>query len=104
MYFSKIFKIKEGKLEKLKNWFDSLNTTRKEEAIATFKYEGVTRETFVLFRSNNGNNYIVGFNEALSVPKQSDQSVTINQEHRTVMKECLEPISDAGEILMDLSF
>ena len=103
MYFSRIFKVKEGKLENIKDWFNQLSTSRKEEAVATFQYEGVTREVFVLFKGNDGNHYVIGFNEALDVPKKSDPSVLINQQHTAIKQECLEPISDRGETLMDLS-
>jgi len=103
MHFSKIFKVKEGKLETLKDWFSEISTIRKDEAIATFAFEGVTREVFVLFEGKEGNHYVLGFNEAVGIPGPSDPSVAINQEHTAIKKECLEPISNSGEILMDLS-
>lgn len=103
MYFSKIFKVKEGKLDTIKNWFTILNTTRKEEAISTFEYEEITREVFVLFEGKDDNHYVIGFNEASRTPGPSNPNVTINREHNEIKKECLESISNPGEILMDLS-
>ncbi len=102
MHFSRLFKIKEGKLEKVKDWFNQLNTQRRDEAIATFEYEQVTREVFVLFQNNTGDSYVIGFNEASGIPGKSDPSVQINKEHTAIKMECLEPISNPGEVLMDL--
>ena len=104
LHFSRLFKVKEGKVETIKNWLTTLNTARKDEAIATFAYEGVTREVFVLFTGVDGQYYIAGFNETTGgTPGPSDKSVPINQEHTSIMKECLEPLSmNRGEVLMDL--
>ncbi len=103
MYFSKIFKVKEGKLETIKEWFKQLDTARRDEAVATFAYEGISREMFVLFAGNDGNHYVIGLNESNGTPGPSDPDVAINQEHSAIKKECLESVSAPGEILMDLS-
>ncbi|MBP6881482.1 MAG: hypothetical protein KBC35_02545 [Candidatus Pacebacteria bacterium] len=103
MHFSKIFRVREGKLDTLKQWFAVLSGERKEEAIATFAYENVTRETFVLFKGNDGEYYVIGFNEVNGEHKKGDPEVKINQEHSKVRQECLEPISENGELLLDLS-
>lgn len=102
MHFSKIFRVREGKLDTLKEWFDVLSNERKEEAIATFAYENVTRETFALFKGNNGQHYVIGLNEVSGQHRKGDSEVKINQEHTKVRQECLEPISENGEILLDL--
>ena len=102
MYFSRLFKIKEGKLEKFKDWMKQLSTERSEEAISTFAYERVTREVFTLFQGTDGTFYVIGLNEANDVPGKSDSSVPINQEHSAIKKECLDPISEPGEVLLDL--
>jgi hypothetical protein len=39
MQFSKILRVKAGKLDTLKEWFKVLSNERKEEAVATFDYE-----------------------------------------------------------------
>lgn len=63
MRFSKLFKVREGKLDRLKDWFEVLSGDRKDEAIATFEYENVSREVFVLFRGQEGDHYVIGLNE-----------------------------------------
>lgn len=54
-----------------------LNTRRREEAIATFAYERITREVFVLFQRADGTSYVIGLNEASDVPEKSDPSEPI---------------------------
>lgn len=103
MHFSKIFRVREGKSDTLKQWFEVLSNERKEEAIATFAYENVTREAFVLFKGYDGKYYVIGFNEVSGELKKGDPEVKIKQEHIKVRQECLEPISENGELLLDLS-
>lgn len=102
MHFSRLFKVKEGKLDNVKSWFEALSGDRKEEAIATFEYENISREVFVLFNGHDGNSYVVGFNETTGERRAGDPDVKINQEHTQILKECLEPVSDNGNILLDL--
>ncbi len=106
MHFSKIFKVREGKLEKWKGWMRELDTTRRKEALETFEFENITRETFVLFKGINGEHYVLGLNETKD-PSQilgpSDKNIPINFEHTAIKKECLEPISEPGEIFLDLN-
>ena len=103
MHFSKLFKVKEGKLETLTNWFEMLSGVRKEEAIATFEYENVSREVFVVFRGHDGCHYVIGLNEVTGKRRKGDPKVKINQEHRKIIEECLEPISENGYVVLDLS-
>ena len=84
------------------DWMHQLNTQRREEAIATFTHEQIVREIFTLFHGTNGTYYVIGLNEANGIPRESDPSVPINQEHAAIKEECLEPISEQGEILIDL--
>ena len=102
MYFSRIWRVKEGKVEKFRDWMKLLSTSRQEEAIATFAYEHVTREVFVEFAGDDGRTYVIGLNEATEPPRHGDPNVPINQEHRAIKEECLEPITKAGEVLLDL--
>jgi hypothetical protein len=102
MHFSKLFRVKEGKLDTLKEWFVVLGGDRREEALATFEHENVTREVFVLFKGHNDENYVIGYNEVNGEPKGGDEKVKINQEHSRVKEECLEPVSERGEVLLDL--
>ena len=103
MHFSKIFRVKEGKLDMLKQWFETLGGERREEAIATFAYEHVTREVFVLFKGHDEKFYVIGFNEVNGDYRKGNPEVKINQEHRNVLESCLERISENGEVLLDLS-
>lgn len=102
MHFSKIFRVKERKLDELKSWFNVLSDERKDEAIATFEYENVEKEVFVLFKGNDGENYVIGFNQVNGDYRKGDPKVKINQEHREVMERCLEKTTSDGEILLDL--
>lgn len=104
MYFSKLFKIKDGKLEVFRDWMDQLGTARRDEALATFAFEHVSREIFVLFRGLDNTHFVIGLNEANGTPGESDASLPINQQHAAIKKECLEVISEPGEILLDLKF
>lgn len=79
-----------------------LGGDRREEALATFEYENVRREVFVLFKGYNDENYVIGYNEVNGEPQSGDGAVKINQEHSRVREECLEPISERGEVLLDL--
>lgn len=89
-------------MDDIKSWFKVLSGDRKEEAIATFEYENVSREVFVLFSGHNGNSYVVGLNETTGEHRGGDPDVKINQEHTKILKECLEPVSDNGSVLLDL--
>jgi hypothetical protein len=102
MHFSKLYRVKEGKLDQIINWFKELSTARKNEAIATFEYEGVKREMFVLFAGNDGTHYVIGLNDSDGIPKPGNPNVPINQEHAKMKNECLEAISMPGEMLIDL--
>lgn len=102
MHFSRLYKVKVGKLEVLKNWFDVLNKERRMEALATFAFENISREVFVIFSGDNGENFVVGFNEVIGELRSSDPNVKINQEHKKILQECLEPISGHGKVEIDL--
>lgn len=103
MQFSRLYKVKEGKINIFKQWLAVLNGERKQEAVATFVHENITREVFVLFNGIDGDAYVAGLNEANGCIEKSDQAVAINQEHSEIKRECLESISEPGEILLDLA-
>lgn len=102
MRFSKLFRVKEGKLERVRDWMNELSTSRQEEALGTFEYENVTREVVAIFKGNDGHHYLIGLNEVTEPSRTADPTVSINQEHSKFKKECLEPISEKGEVLFDL--
>ena len=79
-----------------------LGGDRREEALATCEYENVKREVFVLFKGHSDENYVIGYNEVNGEPQSADGAVKINQEHSRVREECLEPVSERGEVLLDL--
>ena len=89
-------------MDTFKDWMSQLNGPRKEEATATFAYEHVTREVFALFKGSDGHHYVIGLNEASDL-RPGDPDVPINQEHNAIKRECLEPFSESGEVLLDLS-
>lgn len=103
LYFSKIFKIREGKLDRVKEWMHELSGPRKQEAEDTFVFENVNREVVAIFEGEDGSSYLIGLNEANADYKSGDLSVKINQEHASFKKECLEPITKKGEVVLDLS-
>ncbi|MBI4121834.1 MAG: hypothetical protein HY461_00725 [Parcubacteria group bacterium] len=85
-----IRKVKPGKIDALRAWFDQLHTQRRDEAIATLPYESVLHETTFLFEQD-GQWYAVWYMESEGEPKPSDKTVRINQEHAAILQECLEP-------------
>lgn len=100
--FSKLFEVKVGKVQVLKDWLVTLGAVRKKEALATFAYENITREVFVLFKGDDRKCYVAAFNEMSGIHRKEDPTVQINKEHKRIREECLEPISSPGEVLLDL--
>lgn len=62
----------------------------------------ITREVFVVFNGEDRQNYVVGLNESEGEPKASDQNIEVNIKHNEIKKECLETISEPGEVFLDL--
>jgi len=89
-----LFKIKEGKLKKWREWCRLLMTKYKNEAIETLKEEGITHEAFLIFPIN-GHYYTVAMIEGETRPTNMERE--LNQKHKAVKKECLERI-EAVEI------
>ncbi|HTU12437.1 MAG TPA: DUF6176 family protein [Allosphingosinicella sp.] len=102
MYPSRLYMVKQGMLQEVQDWMLTLSTVRREEALATFQYEDVDREIFVLFRGFGGEYYAFGFNLAGEAYRPGDPDVLINREHLAMKKACLEPISAKGEVFLDL--
>lgn len=98
-----MFKVREEKLNALRKWFEILSNERRAEAIDTFEYENISREVFVLFQGYDGNNYVIGLNEVTGQQRNGDPAIPINQEHKKILEECLEPVSMNGNVLLDLS-
>ncbi len=84
-----LFKIKEGKLEKWREWGKLLTTTHKEEAIDTLKEEGLSYEGFCVFEIE-GKHYTIAIIEGEEKPTNMERE--LNQKHREIKKECLEKI------------
>lgn len=88
-----IFKIKDGKLDQWLAWCDELNTTRRDEALATLQDEGVSCEFFITFQIN-GAHYTLGAEIAsgqstANTPNQQ----SINLVHKKNKRECLDFVS-----------
>ena len=84
-----LFKIKEGKLEKWREWCHLLMTQYKDEAIETLKEEDVTYEAFSIFPIQ-GQYYAVAMVEGEMKPTNMERE--LNQRHKAIKKECLERI------------
>ena len=56
-----------------------------------------------MFKGQGGEHYVIGFSEVNGKHKKGDPNVQINQEHNKVRQECFEPISENGEMLLDLN-
>lgn len=102
IYFSKIFVVKQDREAEFSAWVDYINS-HKDEAIATFEYEGINREVFVTFQGRDDRTYVIFSNEADQEPIPGDQSVPINAEHTRIKNECLEPIAGRGQVVVNLS-
>jgi hypothetical protein len=83
-----LFKIKEGKIDIWKEWCNELNTSLRNDAIATLKEEGNVQEVFVVFELN-GDFYTIGLAEGQNLPATNKE---INIKHKAISKECLEKI------------
>jgi len=93
-----LFKIKEGKLDKWREWGKLLETTYKEEAIETLKEEGLSYESFCVFQIN-GEYYTFAMTEGEHRPINMDRE--LNQKHKAIKRECLERI-DSPENVYEL--
>lgn len=94
-----LYKVKEGKLDTLKEWSLDLQK-RLPEALETMRQENVRREVFRLFKHQN-NWFAVGLQELSGEHKKADMSVELNRKHAEVLKECLEGL--VGEVLYDFN-
>ncbi len=95
-------KVKPEKLQQWKDWCTHLMTTRKEEAVASFKVEQVLRESCTLFLV--GNEYFaLGYMESKDGDEilPGDPTALINIEHKKQREECLEG-KYPRELLYDL--
>lgn len=83
-------KIKPGKLDTIRDWFEKLNTVYKKEAAHSLEAEHVLREQ--TFFVELGGEWYVGWvidAEGDILPADPDQWVS--QEHKKIKMECLEP-------------
>lgn len=86
---TKLFKVKEGKLKVLKEWFNTLSTTFHKEAIESLREEKVTYEATYFFQVGN-DWYLLAMTEGELLPSTDS---LLNRKHRELMKECVEPVS-----------
>lgn len=90
-----LFKIKEGKLEKWKEWGSLLVTTHKKEAVETLTEEGLTYEAFCVFQIE-GNYYTLAMIEGKQNPTNMERE--LNQKHQAMKEECLEKIGSVETV------
>lgn len=85
-----IFKIKADKLDQWLAWCEELNTSRREEALATLQDEDVSCEFFITFEID-GDHYTLGAEIAdVQGPKSSSNEQPINLMHTKIKRECLD--------------
>lgn len=94
---TKIYRIKEGKKEKLLAWANELKTTYKNEVFQTLQEENVEREFAGIFHID-GKSYAVGFVMGENMLPSSPSE--LNQKHKEVLKDCLE-LPTSVEVLYD---
>ena len=94
-----LLKVKEGKLDQWKQWCNLLMTSRKQEAIDSFKYEGVSSEECHLFKVCN-DYYLLGVAEFDGEHKEANMDLEINKEHKKQKKECLEALIEGEELFV----
>jgi len=92
-------------VEDLRQWFTGLQTTRRDETIATLIDETVTQETAILIP--NGGNPILVYAMEVADPIQSKTSAKsgkhpIDAEHRTAMRAAISGVPE-HEIILDIS-
>ncbi len=83
-----ILKIKEGKLDQLKDWCLQLGTTLKEGALESLSEEQVDQEGCFLF-SINGEHYVAGYMHSPTEILPATDS-ELNRKHKQMKAECLE--------------
>ncbi len=92
-----LYKVKEGKLDQLLKWGGVLMNEKNKEAIESIIEEKVTREFVVVFPYETGH-LAIGFMDGECL-KGSDSELNI--EHRKIMRDSLEFISD-GKVVYEL--
>lgn len=90
---ARIYRIKKGKLSRWHAWCTKLNTSLRKEALQTLREENIAYEFFIteeLF----GEYYAIGV--AITPdgknPRKANDGIPINEEHRSIKRECLEPV------------
>lgn len=89
---TRIFEIKEGKLNTWKEWCNLLQTRYLVEAQETLREEQITTEFFLIFNIAD-KNYTMGggfFEEEILKPTERE----LNQLHMDKKKECLIPVTE----------
>lgn len=89
---TRLFEIKEGKLDTWRQWCDLLQTKYLSEAQETLQEEKVTAEFFLVFEID-GKSYTLGggfFEEKILEPTERE----LNHLHMTKKKECLIPVAE----------
>lgn len=91
---AKLYKIKEGKLERWKTWGSLLMKQYYTEAVETLEEEGILAEYFYTFKIKGEWYSLGGDIEGLTRGKINKKR-KLNQKHRQIKRECLEPLGEA---------
>lgn len=98
-----IVEAQEDELQKFKNWGEELMTSRKSEAVASLKKEGVSYESAHLIDLNN-KKYIIYSRISSEKPKPADVNMPINQKHKAQNRAVQKPETrQFGEEIYSLS-
>lgn len=95
-----IRKIRDGKLEKLKEWGRVISGERLGEVIDSLKQENVSREMAYIVKLTDGY-YFVGHMESSRDIKKANVNLKINIDHSEILRDCLEP-PVLGEEMYDI--
>jgi hypothetical protein len=94
----KLFRVRGGKLPKLKAWAAFLYG-HQTEVLETLNEENVAQELLYLFEINTAW-YCMAMQSLTGDHKKADLTKTINQDHLETLGDCLEEVPP-GEILYD---
>jgi len=90
-----LYKIKQDKLSKWREWCLLLRTTHKEEALETLKEEKNTHELYLIFQIKE-DFYVAMMGVGENLPATSRE---LNQRHKAMKEECLEFVCPLENLL-----
>lgn len=95
---TRVYKIKDGKVDEWKAWCKELATTHRKAALETLEDEGVAQEMCINIEID-GTWYAVGYMRVLGESiGAADPDHPLNQEHTSKKQACLELDNYTSEI------